>query len=553
MIVARVRRVGGGFGGKETRAVPVACAAAVAAFRTKRPVRLVLDRDVDMPIHGTRHPFFARYRAGFTREGRLVSYDVELFSNGGHSPDLSVPVLHRALFHVDNTYLVPNLRCRGTVCKTNRPSNTAFRGFGGPQGLIVIETALDRMAAMLHKDPATLRELNMYNEGDQTHYLKPLVNCTARRVWTELMQTSEYTRRKAEAAVFNRSSRFKKRGLAVVPVKFGLSFTHAPLNQAGALVHVYTDGSVLVSHGACEIGQGVSTKMAQIAATALRIPVDLVRVGDTSTDKVPNTSATAASVQADLNGMAVLDACTQIRTRLDKFTATLTSPPEWKELVHMAYEARVDLSAHGFFAAEYGYNWKTNEGKVFAYYTYGAACSEVEVDVLTGEHVVLRSDVVMDLGQSMNPAIDVGQVEGAFVQGIGWCTTEQIVVFSGSGSQFTKGPGTYKVPGPGDVPFDFRVRLLSDSHNPFAVHSSKGVGEPPFYLGTSVFFAIKDAVASARADVGIQGFFQLSLPATVERIRMACRDAFTDPPGISGLAGCFVEEYPATEDILIPV
>jgi len=375
-VQCRVRRVGGGFGGKETRSVPVSCAAAIAARRAGRPVRLILDRDIDFQIHGTRHPYLARYRAGFTKEGKITAFDIELFSNGGHSPDLSVPVLHRALFHVDNAYFIPNLRCRGRACKTHRPSNTAFRGFGGPQGMLTIETVVQRIADALKMEPAAVRALNFYREGQQTHYEKPLVNCNMERVWSELMKSSEYERRRAEAAEFNRRSRFIKRGVAAVPVKFGLSFTHAPLNQAGAIAHVYLDGSVFVSHGACEIGQGVHTKLAQIAATALGIPLSLVRVGDTCTDKVANTSATAASVQADLNGMAVLDACKQIRSRLDAFIATNPAELgklEWSHLVEKAYNSRVDLSAHGFFTAEYGYDWKTNKGKVFAYYTFGAA------------------------------------------------------------------------------------------------------------------------------------------------------------------------------------
>lgn len=551
-VVAKIKRAGGGFGGKESRSVPNSSACAVAAYHLHRTARLVLDRDVDMQVHGTRHPYLGRYRCGFNSDGRLVAYDVELYSNGGHSIDMSIAVLHRSLFLSDNGYNVPNFRTRGIACKTNRPSNTAFRGFGGPQGMAIIEAAVQRVAEVLGKDPAEVRRLNMYVEGDRTHYQKLLEKCHMHDVWDQCLRTSGYAERRAAAEAFNRANRFKKRGVAMIPVKFGLAFTHAPLNQAGALAMVYTDGTVLINHGGCEIGQGLHTKMAQIAASALRIPLSLVHVSDTTTDKVPNTSATAASMQADLNGMAVLDACTQIRQRLDAFAQTLPAPPaSWQALVHEAYNHRIDMSAHGFYGAEYGYDFKNHVGKVFAYYTYGAACSEVEVDTLTGEHTVLRADVVMDLGKSLNPALDIGQIEGAFVQGMGWATFEQIV-YDHRGQLFSRGPGTYKVPGPGDVPAVFNVALLKDSCNPYAVHSSKGVGEPPLYLGQVVFWAIHEAVRAARADNGITGYYQMTLPATVERIRLACRDQFTDPPGISHEPTCWIEEYPCTPDILLP-
>jgi len=551
-VVAKIKRAGGGFGGKETRSVPNSSACAIPAYHLHRVARLVLDRDIDMQVHGTRHPFIGRYRCGFNKDGRMVAYDVELYSNGGHSIDLSIAVLHRALFLSDNAYNVLNFRCRGRVCKTNRPSNTAFRGFGGPQGMAIIEAAVQRIAEVLGKDPADVRRMNMYVEGDQTHYDKVLEKCHMHAVWDQCMKTSCYTERRAAAEKFNRENRFKKRGVSIIPVKFGLAFTHAPLNQAGALAMIYTDGTVLINHGGCEIGQGLHTKMAQIAASALRVPLGIIHVSDTTTDKVPNTSATAASMQADLNGMAVLDACTQIRKRLDDFIKTLPEEPkDWKDLVWKAYEHRIDMSAHGFYGAEYGWDFKKRVGKVFSYYTFGAACSEVEVDTLTGEHTVLRSDVVMDLGKSLNPALDIGQIEGAFVQGMGWSTYEQIV-YDHKGQLFSRGPGTYKVPGPGDVPMEFNVALLKDSCNPYAVHSSKGVGEPPLYLGQAVFWAIHEAVKAARADNGITGYYQMTLPATVERIRLACRDQFTDPPGISHEPTCWIEEYPQTPDNLVP-
>jgi len=335
---------------------------------------------------------------------------------------------------------------------------------------------------------------------------------------------------------------------------FGLAFTHSPFNQAGALVHIYLDGSVLVSHGGCEIGQGLHTKMAQIAASALKVPLELVKIGDTSTDKVPNTSATAASTQSDLNGMAVLNACKILRERLDAFKATLkeTEPIPWVKFVNMAYNARVDLCAHGFWGNNIvKFDFAVGKGRPFTYFVFGAACSEVEIDTLTGDHTVIRSDIVMDIGKSLNPAIDIGQIEGAFVQGYGWCTMEELVNFP-NGSYYTLGPSTYKIPGIIDIPADFRVYLLRDVENPLAVHSSKGIGEPPLILGTSIYFALADAIASARTEEGIQGYYSLPHPASCEQIRLSCRDAFTDPTpnaGIKGESWVTRETVPPPDDL----
>lgn len=412
-----------------------------------------------------------------------------------------------------------------------------------------------RIAQMLAKPVNPLRELNFYKEGEMTHYGMQVKNNFMARVWAELLEKSEFKKREHEVTVFNAQQRYRKRGIACIPVKFGLAFTQSALNQAGSLVHIYVDGSVLISHGGCEIGQGLHTKMAQICSTALGIPLSMVRVGDTSSDKVPNSSPTAASSQSDLNGMAVLLACTALKERLEKFRATLPPTPEplpWDKLVQAAYAARVDLCAHGFYeTSAVKFDFKTGKGNPFSYFVFGAACSEVEIDTLTGDHTILRSDVVMDIGKSLNPSIDIGQIEGAFIQGSGWSTLEELVNFP-NGSYYTLGPSTYKIPGVVDVPSDFRVYILRDVENPMAVHSSKGIGEPPLFLGHSVFFAIQNAITSARAEEGIQGFFQMSLPASCEQIRLACRDAFTDPTpnaGIKGESWTTVESRPTPDDL----
>eukprot|EP01107_Rhizomastix_libera_P015657 TRINITY_DN6011_c0_g1_i1.p1 TRINITY_DN6011_c0_g1~~TRINITY_DN6011_c0_g1_i1.p1 ORF type:complete len:1367 (+),score=357.63 TRINITY_DN6011_c0_g1_i1:595-4101(+) len=525
-----VRRVGGAFGGKESRNVFVALACCVPAFKLQKPVRLVMDRDLDMAVTGTRHPFYAKYKAGFNNDGKVIVSDTTLWSNGGYSSDLSIAVLQRALFHLDSSYHIPNMRCTGYVCKTNRASNTAFRGFGGPQGMLVAETMLEQIAIKLGMDQRKIREINFYKEAELTHYGMPTTENSLPRVWDECQKFCEVDKRKQEILEFNKTHRFLKRGMWVAPLKFGLAFTQSFLNQAGALVHVYQDGSVLVTHGGCEIGQGLHTKMAQIAATELRIPVSYIRIGDTATEKVANTSPTAASAQCDLNGMAVLDASKQIRGRIDEFMKKYPDSDKWtwEETCKKAYFGMVDLGAHGFYKANVGYDFATGKGRPFSYFTFGACFIEVEVNTLTGDHTILLSDVVMDIGKSINPAIDVGQIEGAFVQGLGWATLEEIVVTK-NGVPLTLGPGRYKVPGFTDIPIDFRVRLLRDAENPYAIHSSKGLGEPPLFLGTTVYYAIKEAISAARKDQGIDGFFNLPFPATCEVIRMFCRDGFTDP------------------------
>jgi len=523
-VVTKMKRMGGGFGGKETRNVFIAMALAVAAKKLNKPVRIALDRDQDMSISGQRHPFLCKYKVGFTAAGKIMAVHAALFSNGGCSLDLSRPVLERAMFHIENGYAIPNVRVTGRVCRTNLPSNTAFRGFGGPQGIMACETYMDDVARFLNLAPDHVRGINLYPARSAvTPYGQPLVDCHMKEMWDSLLESADYTARAAGVEAFNAANRWKKRGIATTPVKFGMSFTAKFMNQASALVHVYTDGTVLVSHGGTEMGQGLHTKMSQIAASELGVPLDKVFVSETATDKCANTHPTAASVGADLNGFAVQDACQQINKRLEQFRRV---KPEatFAELTMAAWLDRVDLSAHGFYKTpEVGYDFVTGTGKPFHYFSYGVACSEVEVDVLTGDFTIVRADILHDVGNSLNPAVDIGQVEGGFVQGVGLFMLEEMIWMK-NGSLFTKGPSTYKIPSANDVPIDFRVKLFEDAPNRRTIYSSKGVGEPPLNLAASAFFAAKAAVASARAQHGETGPFRLDTPASCERLRLACGD-----------------------------
>nr|AOE43260.1 xanthine dehydrogenase [Coremiostelium polycephalum] len=523
-VVVKVKRMGGGFGGKETRSIFASCIAAIGAVKLKQPVRIVLDRDTDMVTTGFRHPFLGKYKIGFDKNGLIKSADVHLFANAGYSFELSVGVLDRAIFHSENAYKIPNVRVVGKLCKTNTPTNTAFRGFGGPQGMIICENWVERISSILNIPSYKIRVCEL------TFYQQPVLNSQMHKLWNEMMQKSNYVERIKSVQEFNDANRWKKRGIALIPTKFGMSFTIKLLNQGGALVHVYTDGSVLVTHGGTEMGQGLHTKMIQIAARELGVPVENVHISETATDKVANTAPTAASVSSDINGMAVLDACQQINARLQPLREK-NPDMTFKQLAMLAFAERINLSANGFYATpNVGYDFRP-EGKgvgtPFNYYSFGASCSEVEIDTLTGDYTILRSDVILDVGNSLNPTIDIGQVEGAFVQGVGWCTLEELVTFP-SGYLFTRGPSTYKIPGFSDIPLEFNVSLLSDSPNPKAIHSSKGVGEPPLFLGSSVFFAIRDAILSSRKESGLENsWFDLESPATCERIRNACVDRFT--------------------------
>nr|XP_045608332.1 xanthine dehydrogenase/oxidase-like isoform X2 [Procambarus clarkii] len=526
-VVCRVKRMGGGFGGKETRTSVVSVPICVAAAALGRPVRIMLDRDADMVVTGGRHPFLCRWRVAFTSQGKLLALEADLYANGGCSYDLSSSIVQRAMFSIDNAYKWEALRVTGYACKTNLPSNTAFRGFGGPQGMMFTEDIVSRVAAFLKLDAVQVREKNLYKSGDTTHFTQVLERCTVGRCWREVLLQANYQSRAAEIDHFNRENKYKKRGLAVVPVKFGISFTATCLNQAGALVMVYTDGSVLLSHGGTEMGQGLHTKMVQVASRVLQLPVEEIYIAETATDKVPNTSPTAASASSDLNGMAVLEACSKIMERLKPY---IDQNPEgaWRDWINAAYVDRVSLFATGFFKTPdiVSFNFETGEGRPFSYFSYGAAATEVEVDCLTGDHAVRRTDIVMDVGESLNPAIDIGQVEGAFMQGVGLFTLEELC-YSPEGVLLTRGPGMYKIPGFQDIPREFNVSLLRGAPNPRAVFSSKGVGEPPLFLAASVFHGIKQAVAAARADQGLDPVFRLDSPATAERIRMAAPDFLT--------------------------
>ncbi|XP_065093510.1 xanthine dehydrogenase-like [Ochlerotatus camptorhynchus] len=526
-VVSRVKRLGGGFGGKESRAGLIATPVALAAYKLRRPVRCMLDRDEDMVITGTRHPFYFTYKVGVAENGRILAADFKAYNNAGYSMDLSFSILERSMFHIQNAYKIPNLRVQGWVCKTNLPSNTAFRGFGGPQGMLAAETMMHHVARVLKRDYAELAELNMYQEGDKTHYNEPIENCNVRRCWQEMMESSNFKDRRSEVEDFNKQHRWRKRGISVVPTMFGIAFTAVHLNQSGALIHVYQDGAVLLSHGGTEMGQGLHTKMIQVAATTLKVPFDTIHISETSTDKVPNTPATAASAGSDLNGMAVLNACKTINDRLEPYKKQFPNK-DWKFWVNKAYFDRVSLSATGFYATPgIGYDFSTNSGNPFNYFTFGAACSEVEIDCLTGDHQVIRTDIVMDLGSSINPAIDIGQIEGGFMQGYGLFTLEEMV-YSPTGTTYSRGPGVYKIPGFADIPGEFNVSLLTGAPNPRAVYSSKAVGEPPLFLASSTFFAIRDAISAARKEENLDDDFNMVSPATSCRIRMACQDKITE-------------------------
>ncbi|MES2958921.1 MAG: xanthine dehydrogenase molybdopterin binding subunit [Pseudomonadota bacterium] len=501
-VQVQCRRMGGGFGGKESQSALPACVAALAAKKLDKPVKLRLDRDDDFMVTGRRHGFEFDFEVGFDEAGRLLGVEIDLIANAGFSADLSPPVMTRAICHFDNAYWLPHVALHGYCARTNTQSNTAFRGFGGPQGAIAIEFILDSIARRLCKDPLDVRRANYYRveTNNVTPYLQKVEDNILEPLTAQLETTSRYRERRAEIATFNAISPVLKRGIAFTPVKFGISFNVNHFNQAGALVHVYTDGSVLVNHGGTEMGQGVNTKVAQVVAHELRIPLASVRCTATDTQKVANTSATAASTGADLNGKAAQDAARKIRARLDaladqQFGGRRDTP--FCELVTAAYIARVQLWSDGFYATP-GLSWDraTMTGKPFFYFAYGAAVSEVIVDTLTGEHRLLAVDVLHDVGTSLNPAIDLGQVEGAFVQGYGWLTMEELVWHPKSGALLTHAPSTYKIPTANDTPVHFKVALY-DAPNPAdTIHRSKAVGEPPLLLPFSALLAIRDAVAA---------------------------------------------------------
>ncbi len=535
-IVIDMRRMGGGFGGKETQAAGPACMCAVIAHLTGRPTKMRLPRMEDMTMTGKRHPFYVEYDVGFDDDGLLHGIEIDLAGNCGYSPDLSGSIVDRAMFHSDNAYYLGDATINGHRCKTNLASNTAYRGFGGPQGMVAIEEIMDAVARELGKDPLEVRKRNYYGKTERnvTHYYQTVEHNMLEEMTAELEASSDYAKRREDIRAFNARSPILKKGLALTPVKFGISFTASFLNQAGALVHVYTDGSIHLNHGGTEMGQGLNTKVAQVVAEVFQVDIERIQITATNTDKVPNTSPTAASSGADLNGKAAQNAAQTIKQRLVEFAARkwqiFEEDVEFKngqvrlrdhyisfeELIQQAYFDQVSLSSTGFYRTpKIYYDRSQARGRPFYYFAYGAACSEVIVDTLTGEYKMLRSDILHDVGASLNPAIDIGQVEGGFVQGLGWLTMEELV-WNDKGKLMTNGPASYKIPAVADMPLDLRVKLVENRKNPEdTVFHSKAVGEPPFMLGISVWCAIKDAVASL-ADYRAQP--QIDAPATPERV-----------------------------------
>ncbi|MDR7031422.1 xanthine dehydrogenase molybdopterin binding subunit [Mesorhizobium sp. BE184] len=538
-VTVEIRRMGGGFGGKETQGNQFAALVAIAAKKLGRAVKIRPDRDDDMIATGKRHDFLIDYEAGFDDDGNILGVDYIYAARCGFSSDLSGPVTDRALFHCDNSYFYPAVKAVSAPLYTNTVSNTAFRGFGGPQGMVGAERVIDEIAFALGKDPLDIRKRNFYGTEDRnvTPYHQTVEDNVIGRIVNELEASADYAGRRRTIQAFNANSRFVKRGMALTPVKFGISFTATHYNQAGALVHVYTDGSVHLNHGGTEMGQGLNTKVAQVVAEEFQIDLDQVKITATTTGKVPNTSATAASSGSDLNGMAAQNGARQIKDRLVAFAAKKYSIPAdqveflpnrvrvgnqeiaFADLVKQAYMARIQLSAAGFYKTpKIHWDRDKGEGHPFYYFAYGAACSEVSVDTLTGEYMVERTDILHETGRSLNPAIDLGQVEGGFVQGVGWLTTEELW-WDDKGRLRTHAPSTYKIPLASDRPKIFNVALADWSENAEpTVHRSKAVGEPPFMLGMSVFHALSDAVASV-ADHKICP--RLDAPATPERVLMA--------------------------------
>ena len=536
-VICTCLRMGGAFGGKESQANPFAAAAALATYKTGRPVRVRLRRHHDMLITGKRHGFLGQYEVGFDPDGKITTLKATLTADGGWSLDLSPPVLARAMLHIDNAYYIPNLVVEGRIAKTNRVSNTAYRGFGGPQGMIVIEEVVDRIARTLNLPPDLVRERNFYHgegETSTTHYDQEIVDNRIARVWQEAKDQSGYGDRQEAVTTFNATSPYQKRGLAITPVKFGISFNKVQYNQAGALVLIYTDGSIQLNHGGTEMGQGLHTKMIQVAAKALGVKVERLRMMHTSTDKVPNTSATAASSGSDLNGQAVKDACKTLRDRMaavavrmlnldapedmvfeDDWIYCRTYPSariSFDEVVQQTYNERISLAATGFYRTpNIFWDAKLSKGRPFYYFAYGAAVCEVEVDGFTGTFKLRQVDIVHDVGESLNPLVDKGQIEGAFVQGMGWLTMEELV-WDGEGRLRTFAPSTYKIPTISEVPEQFTVHLLERAAQDGVIYGSKAVGEPPFMLA----MAVREAIRAAVAAFGSANYVPLALPATPE-------------------------------------
>lgn len=545
-VTVEVRRMGGAFGGKEGQGNLLAATVALVARKTGLAAKLVYDRDDDMTITGKRHDFRIDYRVGFDDDGLIAGVEFDHAIRCGMSWDLSEPIADRAMFHADNCYFLPNARVMSYRCKTHTQSNTAFRGFGGPQGMVAVERVMEDIAAYLKADPLVVRKNNFYDHKDKpeggrktTHYGMEVEDCIIQDLFDELLASSGYGQRRAEIEQWNQSSPVLKRGIAMTPVKFGISFTKTFLNQAGALVHVYSDGSIHLNHGGTEMGQGLFTKVAQVVAEEFQVDLGRIKITATNTSKVPNTSATAASSGADINGMAARNAARTIRKRLQEFLAERhqTSPDKvifasgrvrvgeqdysFEEVVLEAYFARVQLSATGFYATpKISWDKDTGQGRPFYYFAYGASVSEVIVDTLSGENRILRTDILHDAGKSLNPALDRGQVEGAFVQGAGWLTMEELV-WDEKGRLTTHAPSTYKIPACSDRPQDFRVALYAGGENvEDTIYKSKAVGEPPFMHGISVLMALMAAVRSTGNTLA-----GLDAPATPERLLKAIEGA----------------------------
>jgi xanthine dehydrogenase large subunit len=542
------RRMGGGFGGKEGNASIFSQSAALAAFKLQRPVKLRVNRDDDMMITGKRHDFRIDYEVGYDDEGRILGANITLMSRCGYSTDYSGPVNDRACLHIDNCYYIPNLKLISHRCKTNTQSATAFRGFGGPQGMFGIETVIEQIANDIGKDPLDVRLLNIYKDpaisGNPatmtTQYGQTIADWVGDKVIHQVASEAKYRERRDSVNAFNKVNKRRKRGLALVPLKFGISFTATMLNQGGALLNIYMDGSVSVNHGGTEMGQGLNTKMAQVCADGLGIDIKHVRVTGTDTQKVPNASATSASSGADINGAAIMNATAQMRARLAPVAASMLGCQEtdvsfannmahgggksvaWTAVAKQAWMDRVGLSVTGFYMTpEIKYDFATLTGHAFYYYCYGASVSEVEIDTRTGEYWVKAVDIVHDAGKSINPAIDKGQIEGGYVQGMGWLTMEECI-WDKKGKFLTHGPSTYKIPVAGDIPEHFNVTLFDGSNLKPTPFNSKAVGEPPLMLALSTFFALRDAV-SASADH--KTVVHMSAPATPEKILMTCEKA----------------------------
>ena len=538
-ITVLVRRIGGGFGGKETNFM-TASICSLLANKTKCPVKLRLDRDDDIIITGKRHEFFSDYEVGFSDKGEIKSLKLKLSSKCGMSADLSLAINERALLHIDNAYFIPNLEVQNYLCKTNTATSTAFRGFGGNQGMMAIENIIDNISRYLGKDPSEIRKINFYkkNSRNVTHYGMKIEDNVINELFNKLIKKSNYKKRYSEIKKFNLKNKYKKKGIAITPVKFGISFTTIHLNQAGALVHIYTDGSVHLNHGGIEMGQGTHTKIAQLVSKSFGIPYEKVQISSTNTSKVPNTSASAASSTTDLNGAAALDAVKKIKINLEKFIKNKykisvkkdavyknekifigNNNFKFNDIIQEAYLNRISLSSNGFYSTpKINFNKQKFYGRPFLYFCYGAAVTEVAIDTLTGENIIEKVDILHDAGNAINPALELGQIEGGFVQGQGWLTMEE-VNWKTNGQISTFSPSTYKIPAVSDMPKKFNVEIYKEGKNKEdVVNKSKTTGEPPLMLAMSVFFAIKDAIASTS---NYKKTPKLDAPATPEKILLS--------------------------------